>query len=130
MFKNARKSLGKHAYCKNSNNPQVKSKLDKLKENLQAKIKEDQAKIAKQADEKAEKDRQRQMARTNKNRKIKNVADAQTLDTDATKPLPIKPEQKIEELEPILADVSARFDKLKQECDEIKSKSRTYRQKD
>lgn len=123
-------SLKKHAYCKNSNNPQVKSRLDKLKENLQSKIKEDQAKIAKAAEEKAEKDRQRQMARTNKNRKIKKcVADAQTLDTDAAKPLPIKPEQKIEELEPILADVSARYDKLKQECDEIKSKSRTYRQK-
>ena len=123
-------SLEKHAYCKNSNNPQVKSRLDKLKENLQAKIKEDQAKIAKQADEKAEKDRQRQMARTNKNRKIKKcVNDAQKLDSDSAKPLPIKPEQKIEELEPILADVSARFDKLKQECDEIKSKSTGYRQK-
>ena len=123
-------SLEKHGYCKNSNNPQVKSRLDNLKAKLQKKIKEDQTKIAKAAEEKAEKDRQRQMARTNRNRKIRKcVSDAQMLDSDSAKPLPIKPEQKIEELEPILADVSARFDKLKQECDEIKTKSRGYRQK-
>ena len=124
------KSLEKHGYCKNSNNPQVKSRLDKLKANLQSKIKEDQAKISKAAEEKAEKDRQRQMARTNRNRKMKKcVADAQTLDTDSAKLLPIKPEHKVEDIEPLLADVSARYDKLKQECDEFRKKSRPYNQK-
>ena len=41
-------SLEKNDYCKNSNNPQVKSRLENLKENLKKKIKEEQAKIAKQ----------------------------------------------------------------------------------
>ena len=124
------KSLEKHAYCKNSNNPQVKSRLDKLKANLQTKIKEDQGKIAKAAEVNAEKERQRQMARTNRNRKMKKcVADAQTLDTDSAKLLPIKPEHKVEDIEPLLADVSARYDKLNQECDEFRKKSRQYNQK-
>jgi hypothetical protein len=124
-------SLEKHGYCKNSNNPQVKSRLDKLKANLQVKIKEDQAKIAKQAEEKAERDRQRQMKTNNNiNIKIKKcVSDAQTLDTEAAKLLPIKPEHKVEDIEPLLADVSARYDKLKQECDEFKKKSRPYNKK-
>lgn len=124
------KSLEKHGYCKNSNNPQVKSRLDKLKANLQSKIKEEQPKIAKAAEVNAEKERQRQMQQTNRNGKMKKcVADAQTLDTDSAKLLPIKPEHKVEDIEPLLADVSARYDKLNQECDEFRQKSRPYNEK-
>ena len=119
-------SLEKNDYCKNSNNPQVKSRLDKLKANLQSKIKEDQAKIAKQAEEKAERDRQRQM-KTNNNRKIKKcVNNALDLAPFSAKLLPIKPEHKVEDIEPLLADVSARYDKLKQECDQFKKQSSPY----
>ena len=123
------KSLEKHGYCKNSNNPQVKSRLDKLKANLQAKIKEEQPKIAKAAEVNAEKERQRQMQQTNRNGKMKKcVADAQTLYTDSATLLPIKPEHKVEDIEPLLVDVSARYDKLNQECDEFRQ-SRPYNEK-
>ena len=124
------KSLEKHGYCKNSNNPQVKSRLDKLKAKLQSKIKEEQPKIAKAAEVNAEKERQRQMQQTNINGKMeKCVAEAQTLDTDSAKLLPIKPEHKVEDIESLLADVSARYDKLKQECDTYRKKSKPYNQK-
>jgi len=120
-------SLEKNYYCKNSNNPQVKSRLDKLKANLQSKIKEEQAKIAKQAEEKAERDRQRQM-RTNRNRKMKKcVSDSKELYAELDKALPIKRGMKIEDLDLLYKDVQIKIENLKQECDQFKSGSTSYK---
>jgi len=120
-------SLEKHGYCKNSNNPQVKSRLDKLKANLQVKIKEDQAKIAKQAEIKAERERQ-QAKKKQKNEKMKKCEDdAVKFYPESGAKLPIKPEDKIEELEPLLASLETKFKTLKGECDQFRDDFRRKR---